>query len=174
MKKLLIATLTLGILIAVPRITTAHVLLTDESNAKGAILHITPDDDPIAGQEAMLYFDMQGQAFKKDESTVTVSIRSEGGEIHKEGMKVDKTLATARYIFPSQGVYQLTFTIASGKQSYIFAQTQRVMRGTAVSALDRPTYAWAEIALIYCGISFFLLGLTAFNRRKDIIRQSQW
>lgn len=37
----------------------AHVLVSDESNTVGAVLHITPDDDPIAGESAHIFFDVQ-------------------------------------------------------------------------------------------------------------------
>lgn len=156
-------------LIVIPQITSAHVLITDESHTKGAILHLTPDDDPIAGQEATLYFDTQAHT-----NAVSVSIQSEDGEVSNIAMKLEGALATARYIFPTQGVYRLTFTAKSDEQTYTFTQTQRITRGKAASALDKPTYAWAEIMLIVCSILLSLLLFTAWDRRKDIARQSRF
>lgn len=167
MKKLTIAALVLCIALAQP--ASAHVLITDRSNTRGAILHLTPDDDPVAGQEATLYFDTQTQT-----NAVSVSIQNKDGEVSSKTMGLDGTLATTQYVFPAQGVYRLTFTAKSDNRDYTFTQNQRITRGKTASALDKPTYTWAEITLIICGILFLLLLFTVWDRRKDIARQSKF
>ena len=37
----------------------AHVLVADESNTYGAVIHVMPDDDAVAGTETTIYFDTQ-------------------------------------------------------------------------------------------------------------------
>ncbi len=172
MKKLIIGVLIFACCVLIPsQASYAHVLITDETKTKGAILHIIPDDDPIAGEESTLYFDTQNQLSESD-SSVKLVIKNNAMEEQAIEMKVDGSLATANYTFPSQGIYNLTFTIKSNNQSYVFNQTQRVSRGISNSPLSKPTYAWAEILLIASGMSFAVLGIIFINRRNDIAKHS--
>jgi methionine-rich copper-binding protein CopC len=172
MKKLITGILLIACCVIVPSQTSfAHVLITDEMKTKGAILHIIPDDDPVAGEQSTLYFDTQDQ-LSNTKSTVELTIQSESIEDQKMNMKVDGSLATATYTFPTQGVYNLTFTVSSGEQSSIFKQSQRVSRGVSTSPLEKPTYPWAEILVLASGIGFAVLAIIAFNRRKDIAKHS--
>lgn len=171
MKKMIVCLLGLIVSFAMVSTTSAHVLITDETHTRGAILHIIPDDDPIAGQQATLYFDMQNQASTADGS-VSLTIRGANGQIANVKTQTNGTLATATYTFPAQGAYELTFTVKPDGKTYTFKQSQRVSRGVAASALDKPTYVWAEILLLASVIGLVLLGITAFNHRKDIAKQS--
>ena len=152
---------------------SAHVLITDQTTTKGAILHVMPDDDPIAGQDTVFYFDTQNQLAAQG-SNVKLDILDENGSSKEVEAKVDGSLATATYIFPTQGIYKLTFTVNSNGQTYIFEQSQRVSRGVSASALSKPTYAWAEMLLVTCFVLFALLVVMFINRRKDIATQSKW
>lgn len=171
MRKMLLCLLALAACFAITPTASAHVLITDTTKAQGAILHIIPDDDPIAGQKATLYFDAQNQVVQKD-STVAVAIKDAGGQQDEVEARIDGSLVTADYTFPAQGAYELTFTIKTDSKTYAFTQSQRVSRGVAASALDKPTYPWAEMLLLASGISLVLLGVMAFNRRKGIAKQS--
>jgi len=146
---------------------SAHVLITDTTNTKGAILHITPDDDPIAGDAATLYFDMQGAG-----EAVSMTITDAAGVVETSTAKVNGSLATSTYTFPAQGVYRLTFTEKVNDKKYTFVHSQRVSRGVTASALDTPLYPWAELLLIASGVAFAVLVIVAFNRRKTIARHS--
>src|SRR5690606_15978623 len=84
----------------------AHVLVRDTSGSKGAILHIIPDDDPIAGKKATLYFDAQ-DVFDDDVRTGLSITRDDNGEAVVVETKRDGSLVTAEYIFPARGVYNL-------------------------------------------------------------------
>ena len=150
---------------------SAHVLITDETKTKGAILHIIPDDDPVAGEESTLYFDTQDQ-LSDAKNAVKISIKDSSGNENVVGAKVDRTLATANYTFPEQGVYELAFTVTVNGKSYIFQQSQRVSRGVSNSALNSSTHGWAEISLITSGVGAALLIVVAINKRKDIAKHS--
>lgn len=164
----------LFMVIFMPQIASAHVLITDEKNSTGAILHITPDDDPIAGQEATIYFDTQNRLPSHRNDSITLEIIDSFGERKAVDTKISGNLATATYVFPSQGAYELLFTVTADNETHIFKHSQRVSRGTSGDPLNRPTYAWAEISLIVCGSLFLVLFIVAVNNRKDIAVQSKW
>lgn len=157
----------------VPQVAQAHVLIRDEAKLIGAVLHITPDDDPVAGQPANLFFDLQkvtgGQAY-----AAKLQIRDSAGRQDEVPVSINKGSASARYIFPVQDTYSLKLTITAKGRPYVFEYTQRVSRGTVGSALDRPTYLWAEAALIASICTFALLMIVAFNRRKTIAVNSRF
>lgn len=163
---LLLSTLTI---LLFPTQASAHVLITDTTKTKGAILHINPDDDPIAGQPASFFFDMQDQ----DITEVTLTINSTTSESKSVPLQISGSLATAEYIFPSQGAYDMTFAVQTVNSSYTFNYSQRVSRGISSGALDKPSYAWAEMLLLASGLGFVLLMIVAVNRRTAIKLQSK-
>lgn len=145
----------------------AHVLITDDTNSIGAVLHISPDDDPVAGEPATFHLDLQNQ--RAEPRSIELKIRDVSGR--NPGAEVD--LGTSfSYRFPSQGVYELVFIATTESSSYTFTHSQLVSRGIAGGALEKPTYAWAEILLLTGGIGFILTVIIIFNRRKEIARQS--
>lgn len=166
MKKLALSLFLLILLL--PRQTSAHVLVMDATKTRGAVLHVNPDDDPIAGQPALLFFDMQGQ----DSGYISLIVRSEIYEDIQLTLQKSGSLASAEYTFPSQGVYDLIFTVQSAGIAYEFRYAQRVSRGTLGGRLDRPDYSWAEILLLASGLSLILLAIVAVNRRNAIKLQS--
>src|SRR5690606_16670133 len=121
-----------------------------------------PDDDPIAGQPADLYFDTQDQ-LEQTGDMVTVTIRDDSGREAIVPATVSGTLATARYTFPAQGVYDLVFTVSKDGNSDIFKQSQRVSRGVVVSALDEPAKTWPQGLLLASAVAFLALMIVAFN-----------
>ena len=149
---------------------SAHVFVPDETKARGAIVHTTPDDDPIAGQAATIYFDVQDNLLRPD-GTVALAIQGEGSR-EEMTAKFDDSLATFAYTFPSQGVYELVFSVNTGSNAYTFKQSHRVARGAAVNALDQPSHEWARITLLASGIGFALMLITVINRRREIAKQS--
>jgi hypothetical protein len=163
----------LAIFILIPfQSVSAHVLITDDTNTKGAILHIFPDDDPVAGEVATLYFDAQEQLISNDESVV-LTIKSEAGYEFNVPTEFSESLVTADFIFPDLGVYQITYLVKSGSETYTFNQSQRISRGTSNSDVDTQKYSWAEMMLVGSGILLALLFIVGFNNRKDIIKYSK-
>ena len=151
----------------------AHVLIHDTGGANGAILHIVPDDDPIAGKKATLFFDMQARAGK--DTKVNLTIRREGAdEAVPVKTSLDGSLATADFIFPSQGVYYLEYEVKSANTVSLFKQSTRVSRGTVVGAVNKPRHGWAEGLLVACAGIIAALAVVAFNRRHDIAKQSRF
>lgn len=173
MKKIFISLIVLLAILVPADSATAHVLITDETNTRGAILHIVPGDDPVAGQTATLFFDAEGGLWQ-DEKDIQLTITDSAGISDKVEVSASGNLATANYTFKTQGVYELVYRIDSGSQIYVFKHSQRVSRGAGSSALDRPVYAWAEALLVASGVAFIILLILFFNRRAAIAKQSKW
>ena len=168
-----IFTFILALCVIVPsQYSSAHVLITDDSNSKGAILHIIPDDDPVAGEEATLYFDTQKQLLGENDS-VTLTIRDDSGIIYNVPTDVNESLATADFTFPDLGIYEIKFVLINDGESFTFTQTQRVSRGISNGSTNTQKYAWAEMLLVGSGIALALLIVVGFNNRKDIIKYSK-
>lgn len=150
---------------------SAHVLVMDETKTTGAVLHIIPDDDPIAGQPSSLYFDMQ-DALTRDDVVVELLISNSRGDSEIVETKRSGSLVTATYTFPAQGVYGLTYTVTSGDEAYTFRQAQRVSRGISSVTLEQPFHAWAQVLLAISVFGLAIVAIVAFNRRKEIAEQS--
>lgn len=168
MKKLLLFTCLL--LVFASSDAAAHVLIKDKTGTKGAILHIRPDDDPVAGEPATLYFDTQNL----QDSKVSVGIRStRTGKIDRVApVAMDGSLATLQYIFPTQGAYELIFTV-SGENTYTFTKYQRVTRGVSVDSSTSSIYVWSEMLFIASGVGLIVLLATFVNRCKEIAANSK-
>jgi hypothetical protein len=175
MKKLLLlsAVVFVGIVSVPVQNAYAHILVRDSSESKGAILHIIPDDDPIAGKKATLFFDMQNDINGTNKVTLNITRQSSHESVPVE-TALDGSLITADFTFPSQGVYLLKYQIEVDGEIYVFEQSTRISRGVAVGTVDKVRHMWAEGLLMACGVIFAVLCIVAFNRRRDILEQSRF
>lgn len=151
---------------------SAHVLVTDSTSSQGAILHIIPDDNPIAGQESTLYFDTQQGLIVPERTTATLVITDSTGRSAPITPTLDGSLVTASYTFPTQGVYRLTYTITTNGTASVFEYSQRVSRGVQGSVLDTPSYVWAEMLIVTSLTGLIVTISAAVVRRKAIAKQS--
>ncbi len=180
MKKILFFVL-LTLAVVSPQTVSAHVLIRDKEANVGAIFHLTPDDDPIAGEDSILYFDIQDQAslvripydgydlfITNDQDTTTqVETATLGSSV------------SAQYLFPGQGVYKLELRSQPKYdvfQKVSLTHTLRVDRGIIIDGRVPPTsrHAWAEILLILSISSLILIAIYIYNNRHNIVRQSSW
>ena len=169
-KILFFAALCIGFFALIPQNTFAHVLISDNTKSIGTVLHIVPDDNPVAGEQARLYFDIQTQEIDK-ESAVLIIKNVQNNEVSDVAVNVSDSSVSANYTFPTQGVYALSLTIASDK-TYTFNYSQRVSKGTANDVYSKPNSPLATGLLIFAIVSFMALLLVAFNNRKDIKEHS--
>lgn len=151
----------------------AHVLITDDSKEIGAVLHVAPDDDPIAGRKGELAFDLQTQG-KSNTFTASLSVTDSQGASVKLPVEVRQNVISTEHTFPSQGVYKLELIAKSGRKTYLFHYSQRVSRGALGGALDKPTHSGAELALVLAGSGGLVLAILVLNKRKAISAQSRW
>ncbi len=148
----------------------AHVVIRDETNSVGAVLHITPDDDPVAGDKANLYFSIENQSLVR--SNVTIAITDEAtGQIANVEASMNSSSVSAEYVFPSRGVYSINLKV-SGVENYNFSYTQRVTKGTGSSSLPEQEYPLAKATLLFSGMALIFTVIVLINRRKDIFSQS--
>lgn len=98
--------------LVIPTNANAHVLKT--SGSVGAVVHVTPEDDPIAGEATDFYFDFkdtQGR-FKAENCDCTVTILKAGQEAYSAPLfqnNSDPSLTNVSfsYTFPEKNIYQV-------------------------------------------------------------------
>lgn len=107
--------LLLSIFWLIPSITLAHILKTDGDI--GAVLHIDPDDDPIAGEQTSFFFEFKDKQnkFTPQGCDCTFYIIQEGKQIFSQPLfqnNIDQGLYSASifFTFPKKDVYQVKLT----------------------------------------------------------------
>ncbi len=115
MKTYRVILLLIIITIAFPGVAFAHVLKTDGSI--GAIMHIDPDDAPIAQQSAYFFFEFKDKTdkFQPADCTCTFTILEGGKEIFTQFLFESNpsstlTNASVTFTFPRKDVYQVKVT----------------------------------------------------------------
>lgn len=159
-------------LITLSRPADAHMLLKDSITGTGAIVHITPDDDPIAGEPTFFLFDIQEPPaeVQKEQSSAKLTIVDEQQSATDVPTRVEGHTVAADYVFPRQGLYTLILSIRQGgKQTHRFMESQRVSRGV-INVGTVPTNAppWAGVGMVGTVIAAIVVAATAFSRRKII------
>ncbi len=99
------------ILLAPPKIG-AHVL--EKNNSIGAVLHIDPEDDPVAGQQSGFFFEFKDtqNSFRPEDCICTVSVLADQKEIYSQPLfenedKPSLTNASFFYTFPEKNIYKI-------------------------------------------------------------------
>lgn len=171
---LLFLSLVLGASLAIQPVIHAHVLIKDQTGQAGAVLHVTPDDDPIAGQKSELYYSTQGIDGAKRASLTVVA---QDGSRESVQAQVTGQGVSTEYTFPARGVYELRLRVDTVSGERMLNYTQRVERGgtdgadllSAMSA-GMQHRAWAEPLLAVVIIAVFVLLILLFNRRVSVAR----
>ncbi len=114
MKKLLCA-LIIGLLFSIMPVLAveAHILKTD--GTIGAVLHVSPEDDPIAGEESAFFFEFKDREnrFRPEDCDCVVTVIRRGEEIYSQDLfrnNPDPSLTNASffYTFPQRSVYTVS------------------------------------------------------------------
>ncbi len=159
---------------------SAHVFIGADSGNSGVIMHVTPDDDPIAGAEANFYFDIQDSALNTNTRYYRLFIiDADEAEVQAATyVRGEQTLA-ASYVFPTQGVYTLRLAAYpihdannpdAASDPVIFTYNQRVSRGIVSSPQDAPSHVWAEFGII-AGLSALIVVMIVVISRYKLILQ---
>lgn len=161
-----------------PKAVFAHVLLEDKNAEVGAVLHLTPDDDPIAGQNSQLFFDIQDkntqaripysgyELLSTNESNTTTAIP----------LEVSGKTLTANYTFPVQGVYRLELKSKQSYDSFVkvsILYTLRVSRGKLQPGAISKKQDGANLGIIASIAATGGLIIVGFNNRREIISKSK-
>jgi hypothetical protein len=114
MKKIVILT---GLFFAFtfPSQASAHILSTDGNI--GAVIHIDPDDDPIAGEQTGFFFEFKDKQnkFNPQQCECRFTILEGGKELYAQPLFRDNTSpsltsASVSYTFPIKDVYKIQVT----------------------------------------------------------------
>lgn len=155
-----------------PRVVFAHVLVKDTTTDSGAVLHITPDDDPVAGEQAALFYDIRDPSLAMVKPEIMLTVTDAQGSISTLRAHVQGTSVSASYVFPRQGVYRISLLLLhDGRQLHDFTYSQRISRGTAGTVHYRAP-AWAEVGSTMALLSLGALAIVVFNRRDAINKYS--
>lgn len=153
MRKTLIGLLALALI--APALASAHTLKT--SGDVGVLLHIDPDDDPVAGQPAALYVSVtdkaSGAACGCALAVLDGSSTVYAAPLAGQGASVPLT-------FPHAGIYQIVVT-GAGAPMPAFSVTfdQRVEAAAESSGPPLPLYAAAGaliLLILVVGMGFFI------------------
>ncbi len=164
------------VLIALPASVSAHVLETN--NGIGAVLHVDPADDPIAGQQTKLYFEFNTSGgFNANNCECKLTVKQNANILTELALSAesDKRGATS-YVFPSRSAYELQ---VSGKpknganfSDFKLDYTLRVDKGAGAGQSntnnqDRTLYL-VTAAIGGC-ILFLLLRTAVITKVQDYV-----
>ncbi len=105
MKKLLITIFTAAYFFF-PSLALAHTLQT--SGSVGAIIHIDPEDDPIIGKPASIYFDLKDTSNKFSIENCTCFLTISLGNSQKLNVPLEHS--GNQFTFPERGLYTITLS----------------------------------------------------------------
>lgn len=162
-------------LISFTRPAEAHMFSKDTMAGSGSVLHITPDDDPIAGEQASLVFDIKDLSGDGKQTVAKLTIADDQNRETTVSAQIRGNLVSASYVFSHQGLYKIALIIEQeGVQTHHFIQSQRVNRGTVSSvAVVSSTPLWAVVGAAGTGVGAVGIVAMAFIRRKVINNYSK-
>jgi hypothetical protein len=148
---------------------SAHVVLQSTSaNRAGAVLHISPDDDPVAGEPSELFYDLKNA----QPHNATLIVTAAGGYRTSQPVFVDGTTINAKYTFPAQGTYHLSLRAFGAQGGYFFEYDQAVTRGKLAAAPAGPQHDWATPMFVAAACALAVVIIVGINNRRGIAAQS--
>ncbi len=153
----------------------AHVL--EASGSVGAVLHVDPEDDPIAKQPSSFFFAFKDKEAKFTPATCdcTVHISEQGKEIFSQPLfenNTDPSLANASFsfTFPQKDVYKVTVVGApsDGKSFKPFTLTYTIRVANEASAISLfPSWIASNIFTIVLFVAIlFSIGYYLLHQMK--------
>jgi|GEM_PF-785460 len=165
----------LAALLALAPLASAHVLETDGSI--GAIMHVDPDDDPIAGQPAKFYFEFKDKdnkfSFQNCDCSATITRNTQ--QVFSAPLPPDGF----SYTFPERDVYVLDITgqpkQAGQFQSFRLEYTLRISRTAPANSQGSGSLPWGEHTLHYIlfGAGFLVIGALYLKDKYKARRQGK-
>lgn len=157
----------------------AHILLTDGSI--GAVVHISPDDDPIVGENADFFFEFKDKdnKFQPQNCDCQYEIKSgnrivASGDLFASATNPSLENASFSLIFPERGIYNLSIT-GTPKNSGDFnkfkltdsIRIERTSQSKSTTQADNFfTSHYLHFFVFGAGIGIFLI-LLSFKIRKN-------
>lgn len=172
---LLVCSAILGLVLFFPESAAAHVLISDETGKVGAILHIAPDDDPVAGQISGLGFDVH---IPEDISNwaINLSVKRPGGKIDEIPAAAKIRSIHGEYTFTGRGVYEVELSLkpkSGDVPAVVFKYSLRVNRGVTGQSEAVPAPLWAQAGCLIAVWGLMVLAIIAHNHRQMISKTSR-
>jgi hypothetical protein len=168
MNKQLIAVLVvIAAVLSLQGSTSAHELIKDDTAKTGVVIHITPDDDPVAGKASQIYFDFEQPA--KDYSFTVNVVNASGASVNNPVTVTGQTIRTD-YTFPKQGLYHIELTAQAqrpGVASLHYDAHQQVGRGLGSAKASSHTLAKVGLVLGIAVLAILVIAVT-FGRRHTV------
>lgn len=178
MNKLFIGVLLMGVLLLLPSKAVAHVLMRDTEANIGAIVHINPDDDPVAGKKTQMFIDIQdsGAVARIPLEAYDVFITPTDAAREPVAAIVEGSVIRIEYTFRKKGVYTMEVVSKPSFETFQKVQmsyTLRVSRGVGASETINKN-AWAEVVLPASIAILSLVVILLFSNRKEILAYSKF
>lgn len=161
---------------------SAHVL---ESNGSiGAVMHISPDDDPVAGQPSGFFFEFKDKdgKFKPKDCECVVSILQGNTEMFSQQLfqnSTDPSLENASftYTFPEKNVYTVKIVgkpnSSDAFQPFTLKYDIRVSREATIDQQNSPNddsfVEWFKGHTLHLIAAFMVLGIVIVGSIKQIM-----
>ena len=167
----------LGFVTLTPISGFTHILKVDRSI--GINLHINPDDDPIAGQNATFFPDLRDKDNKFDINDCQCSVKITKNDelqfskfLNNDQSSNSNNLPVFNYTFPDKGVYSIEFTgksYSGNFQDFNIVFDTRIERQPTNSALPIDLHSHTSLAeyLIFAGGFIFILGVAIFQKIRQ-------
>lgn len=154
----------------------AHVLFVDKNTNVAAVFHSNPNDDPIAGENSELFFDIQdaSSSVRIPYSGYDLMVTNETGERTTISTTASGTSVKAEYVFPSQGLYKLSLRSQPKYdqfQKVVIEGSLRINRGIGSSQVVQSN-ALPTTGLIVSLTALAMLAIVFSNNRQLISRKS--
>jgi len=153
---------------------SAHEFIQEISGRGGAILHISPGDDPAADEESHAYYEI-----KTDENlagaSANINFRSIDGSIDKTlPVTLKGSTASVGYTFPARGTYIVTLFLGLKDSKLLQLKTSlQITRGKGTAISQQPAPAWAKAGSIIAIWGVIILAFSAIRHRKALLPKSR-
>jgi hypothetical protein len=160
----------------------AHILATDGSI--GAVLHIDPDDDPIAGEQAGFFFDIKDKTNKFSAASCNCRVDIYEGDkiIYSDAIVKDKNpslnSASFFYTFPQRDVYQVKLIGAPSSPGFFQPFTisydirvERMTNASSQTSLASSGNWFTKYIIYFVALGVIILIFVAYAISKTVHKQ---
>lgn len=156
---------------------SAHVLVTEETDHFGAILHLSNGDEPIAGETTGIYFEVKSPVNLQTAKSELVITSQDGGIMESVLLRAEGKTLSGAFIFPIRGTYTLNLTITQSNTTdtaaLSFAYPVRVTRSVEKAEPSPHVPLWAQLGVVVCVWAVLALVILAYKRRHLISERSK-
>lgn len=154
----------------------AHIL--ESEGSVGAVLHINPDDDPLANNESIIYLEFKDKnnRFQLQNCDCTVTVLKSGEKIHTQSLTPTndtENTGTFNYIFPEKNIYKIKVTgkpyQGNSFEDFTFTYDIRVARENSDNLTRDNEKKQYNVPWLYITLTLlvFILSIIVIIKRKQ-------